>query len=109
MHIFPYAGLSLYCVLGSPEGEVLCEEKSEILALATLTSAGEEELRRMAVVCRVWRIHVSVSGPLFMQCKEDGDGRIQSSPWYQQKSKNSTWELGKALWAAKLPGLCSVF
>lgn len=53
MHIFPYAGLSLYCVLGSPEGEVLCEEKSEILALATLTSAGEEELRRMAVVCRV--------------------------------------------------------
>lgn len=89
------------CAGQSWRGGSVWREVWQILALATLASAGEEELRRTAAPCRVWRIHISVSSPFFMQYKQEGDGRIQSSPWYQQKSKDSTWELGKAPWAAE--------
>lgn len=89
------------CAGQSWRGGSVWREVWQILALATLASAGEEELRRTAALCRVWRIHISVSSPFFMQYKQEGDGRIQSSPWYQQKSKDSTWELGKAPWAAE--------
>lgn len=72
--VFFSVWLYLCSVPRDREGEIQHEEAFwQVLALAALRSAGEEELRGRAAVCRVWRITISISSPRFVWCEEKVD------------------------------------